>query len=528
MHLLWLAGLLACQDDKATPETGEPLGPVPVVSEIEGQGESAPAFVLLAELGADGYATIGGTVQGELWVDLDPTVDQRWPFRYQVLDASDQVLFERTVPGPIQVRDYLGHYSEETDYDILAVFPFLGDFPLLVPMLEGADRVRLQTRDTSGTFVNIGSYDLANAAADDQGVSEAVTGSTLLWDAGPSENRLDLVLIPDGYTAEDQDQWAEDADKVMDAFLAQEPFATFSPYINIHRVDALSAESGASFDCTDECRMRDTAFGTIFPMNWVNALLGTEYDTRAVFQMYQWEVARAVSATPWDVVLVVSNSQKYGGMSVHYATVTTAEATWSGTSVHELGHALGLLGDEYTTDDCILGETATLPPNITDQGEAPPWSVWIEDDTPLPTPSTAEYNDVVGAFEGAYNCDDLYRPQRTCLMKDSDGGPFCPVCAEQAARRIFRFADPADSFAWSQDDDGLALTVEAPLAGLSLSASVGDEVLASGSADETLIVPSEALAGRGGQTLNVTVSIQTDFVREDEGELSESWSFALE
>lgn len=531
MTLLLLGGLLACQGDKPASDSAAPdgkAGAVPVAVQPDEEANHAPAFVLLAELGADGHATVGGTVMGELWVDLDEVDDERWPFRYQVLDASSQVLFERTVPGPIQVVDYLGHYSEATDYEILAVFPFLGDFPLLVPLLDGGVRVRLQTRAEDGSYVNVGSYNIADAADDDQGLSDAVVGATMLWDSGPSENRLDLVLIPDGYTAEQQDQWAEDADRVVDAFLAQEPFSTFSPYINIHRVDALSAESGASFDCTDECRVRDTAFGTIFPMNWVNALIGTDFDTRAVFQMYQWEVARAVSVVPWDAVLVVSNSQKYGGMSVHYATVTNAESTWANTSVHELGHGIGLLGDEYQSDDCIVGRTASLPPNITDDGADPPWGVWIEDGTPLPTPSTSEYADVVGAFEGAYNCDDLYRPARTCLMKNSDGGPFCSVCAEQVARRIFRFADPADALDWSQDEDGLSLTVDAPLEGLSLEVRSGDALLASGSADETLLVPTSALRGRAGEQLTVTVSVETAYVREQDGELSQSWQILLQ
>lgn len=484
---------------------------------------SAPGVLLLAELGADGYASVGGTVMGEVWVDLDAPEDETWAFRYQVLDARDALLYERTQRGPIMVRDFLGYYGDETGYDILAVFPLLGRFPIAVPLLDGADRVRLQLRGEDGAFTNIGSYDLADAATDDQGTSESVVGSETLYESGPSENRLDLVLVGDGYTEDQLEDWREDAEVVADALLSTEPLSSLSDYVNLHRVDAVSAESGASYDCIDECRMRDTAFGTVFPLNWINDLIGTDYDARAMFQLDQWEVARAVSVVPWDAVIVVSNSARTGGMAVHYASVTTGYDSFGTTAVHELGHALGGLGDEYRSDACIEGET--LPPNIAADPDALPWSHWVDDGTPLPTPDTRDYNDVVGAFEGAYNCDHLYRPMRTCLMEDSDEGVFCPVCAEQMFRRVLGFADPVDGFSWSQDASGASFHFEGPR-DLGVEIQLGEEIVVSGSTAETLTVPAEALIV--GETLTVRAAIETEVVREDEGELTQVWRFEVE
>lgn len=517
--------LAACAGGDA--DTGGPTVslPVPRLVERTTAPSYAPGVELLVELGSDGFASVGGSVSGEYWVDLDALDDETWAFRYQVLDANDQVLYARSAPGPITVRDFLQYYSEETGYDILAVFPLLGRFPIIVPLLDGADRVRLQLRGEDGTYSNVGSYDLAEAGADDQGTSEAVVGWETLYESGPAENRLDVVIVGDGYTEDQQDDFAADAQRVADALLEKEPFAELSGYLNVHRVDAVSAESGASYDCTDTCRARDTAFGTVFPLNWVNDLLGTDYDTRSVFQLQQWEVTRAVSVVPWDVVLVLANTEKQGGMSVHFATATTGLGALEQTSIHELGHALGHLGDEYMGDACILSDR--LPPNVTEDATQPPWASWIEDGTPLPTPERDAYADVVGAFEGAMSCRELYRPMQTCLMEDSDQGEFCPPCAEQLVLNVLAYADPADAFAWSQDEDGARFEIEAPDP-LWVEIAVDGALVWSGSSEEGPRVRSDEIRGRMGATLTVSATLLTDRVRDDAGATTQTWSFGLE
>jgi hypothetical protein len=184
----------------------------------------------------------------------------------------------------------------------------------------------------------------------------------------------------------------------------------------------------------------------LFPLEAVNRLTGSTYDARAIVQTEQHEVARAVSVVPWDVVIVVVNTERFGGMAVHWATVTTADRNdvWEDTAVHEFGHALGLLGDEYVFDACIRSDALGLPPNISEDPTDPPWQAWVETSTPLPTAPLGSNRDVVGAFRGAYNCDDLYRPMIDCKMRESALGPFCPVCTEALIRRLARFTDPID------------------------------------------------------------------------------------
>lgn len=478
----------------------------------------APGATLLASLEADDSIDVGGTSLAELWVDVDGAEDERYAFRYVIEDAQGNAIYARSTPGPLIVREFLAYYTDVAGFDMLAALPELGNFPITIPLLDGADAVRLQLRDDDGVYQDEGWYDLANLEADDQGPFPAVIGGETLYDAAPAEDALDIVILGDGYTEAELPTFTEDAQTLADAILEAEPLASLSGRVNVHRVDAASNESGVSYDCVDGCGMRDTAYRTIFPIEVANAALGLDYRTTAVFQLDQWGVARAAATFPWDMVVVIANTTHDGGFAVHYATVPKgADDTWSATGVHELGHTLGLLGDEYQSDACVRSDALGLPDNITDDGEDPPWSQWIDEDTPLPTPDEAEWIGEVGAFEGAWNCDDLYRPAHSCRMRDSDGGKFCPVCAELLARRVYRYGDPAEDVTV----DGDTFTVVGREDGATVEWVVDGKVVAED-------VDTLTLGANEGHKLRVTVTATTDFVREDQGDLSQEWRFSRE
>lgn len=510
MRWLWLALAMGCHGDGASDWV------------VSATGAASPAVVLLATLDAEGKVEVGGVVSGELWIDVDDLEDQDHGFRAVVQDANGETLYARSQMGPLQVRDYLGYYGDETGYDILAAFPMLGEFPIQVPLLDGAEYVSLQVREGTDTdYVEVGTYDLDRLTVDEQGTAASVTGSALLHDAGPSENRLDIVLMGDGYTEAQMSDWVADAELLADELIGTEPLAGLAGFINIHRIDAVSAESGISYDCVESCTMLDTAFQSVFALNWVNSLIGTDYSTRAIFQIDQWEVARAASVVPWDVVVIVGNSEAYGGMAVHYATVTNGPDTWRFTGVHELAHVLGALGDEYVSDACIVSDGNGLPVNVTDDPESPSWSHWIDEGTPLPTPATSSYEDVVGAFRGAFNCNGLFRPADECRMNDSESGEFCAVCTEQLSRRVFRFADPADGLDVRDDGDDWCFTADSPQTGLGLVVSRDGQELATGT--DTVCLPKSEAEG----TLSIDVALSLDAVLQQDGELDQRFTARL-
>src|SRR4051794_26550661 len=67
---------------------------------------------------------------------------------------------------------------------------------------------------------------------------------TTVINNGPSSNRIDIVIIGDGYTTADLGKYATDVQTFVLDIFQQQPFSEYKSYFNVHRVDAFSAESG--------------------------------------------------------------------------------------------------------------------------------------------------------------------------------------------------------------------------------------------------------------------------------------------
>ena len=62
------------------------------------------------------------------------------------------------------------------------------------------------------------------------------------------ENRINVVIVGDGYTNSQLSQYATDAQTISDKFLEQEPLKSYKSYFNVHRVDVISDQSGVDND----------------------------------------------------------------------------------------------------------------------------------------------------------------------------------------------------------------------------------------------------------------------------------------
>ncbi|MGW6708850.1 M64 family metallopeptidase, partial [Streptomyces sp. NPDC054956] len=166
-------------------------------------------------------------------------------------------------------------------------------------------------------------------------------------DNGPTADRLDVVVIGDGYTADELAKFHADARAKWAEVTAVEPYTTYRNLFNVWTVDAVSRESGVSGD-PDRATVRDTALGSSFWCEGIERLLCVD----------QPKVDTYVSKAPEaDLVIVLANSAKYGGAGYNepsatlgYEGISTASAgnAKSGqVAIHETGHSLGKLADEY-------------------------------------------------------------------------------------------------------------------------------------------------------------------------------------
>jgi hypothetical protein len=282
-------------------------------------------------------------------------------------------------------------------------------------------------------------------------------------DNGNPRNRLDIALIGDGYTAAEQELFQTHVEQVIDGFRRTEPIATYFPHFNFHRINLISAESGTNDRHASPPLRRRTALNTFFSPIADRRLVGPDVWVMTVTTM---------SGVPWDGILVLVNYPIYGGatsplMLVGY--VSTGSKTRTGrrtgsfvaTAIHEAGHAIVGLMDEYTGDlpDIDFARGWTLPnllpwANVDMNGLKPKWKAWLTPDVSLPTPETTETADAVGAFEGAaYTSFAVYRPEQRCLMNGPgrDGvnrasTHFCRVCSEQWIKTIYEKSKIADAF----------------------------------------------------------------------------------
>jgi hypothetical protein len=202
------------------------------------------------------------------------------------------------------------------------------------------------------------------------------------------------------------------------------------------------------------------------------------------------------SFAPYDVVEILVNGQTYGGGGIYglYATVA-ADSLWAPyVFVHEFGHHIAALADEYYTSDVAYlpasDRVEPWEPNVTALLDPAmlKWKDLMQAGTPLPTPWAKEayeehskgiqqrrrtiraanrpeqemdelflqqqreetamlsgeaHAHEVGAFEGAnYEARGYYRPQVDCIMFSRDQVPFCRVCQRAISRVIDLYTRP--------------------------------------------------------------------------------------
>ena len=302
---------------------------------------------------------------------------------------------------------------------------------------------------------------------------------TQILHSGAPHEKVDIVLLGDGYTKKDMKKFLADARHYTDQLFSTQPFRSRKNDFNIWAVSVPSDESG--IDQPDKNIWKRTALGTSY---------NTFGSARYVLTMNNDAVRQYAALAPYDFVIVLVNTPRYGGGGIFqlYATCFTGgetrETAWHSdyVFVHEFGHCFGGLGDEYYTSD--VPYTDFLPagvepwePNVAAiaDREHLKWRDLVSASTPLPTPwqkavfdsltaaprsfqkNAADYNEkrraaadalsqfldrhplnnIVGAFEGAgYKSNGLYRPAVNCRMFSKSLIDFDPVCSRAINRMI--------------------------------------------------------------------------------------------
>jgi IgA Peptidase M64/Peptidase M64 N-terminus len=344
---------------------------------------------------------------------------------------------------------------------------------LRFPLIDRPARVVVKKRDARNAFRDI--WTLAVDPADkfiDRSATTAAAGPLIkLHESGDPADKLDLLILGDGYTAAERRKFERDARRLTAVLFETSPFKERQRDINVWGLVPVSSVSGVTRP--SQHIYKHTPLGTTYDA----------FDTERYVLTFENRAFRDIAANaPYDAVEILVNSATYGGGGIYglYSTVA-ADSVWAPyVFVHEFGHHLAGLADEYYTSAVAYLPAADRvepwEPNATAllDPAALKWKDLVTPGTPLPTPwpkeeferytkevqqrrrdvraanrpesamdglmreelvhdtavlASGPHAGKVGAFEGAnYEARGYFRPQADCIMFTRDHVPFCAVC----------------------------------------------------------------------------------------------------
>lgn len=349
-----------------------------------------------------------------------------------------------------------------------------------------------------------------------------------LADNGPTSNHLNVVIMAEGYTTNQISQFTNDARTLANAMLSKPPYSEYTNYFNIYAIFVPSVESGSSHPNSNI--VRNTYFNSTYYSSGVERLLTIPYSGG----QDKMNALLADLMPEYDLACILVNDTEYGG-SGGPVLVCSINSSASDVFVHEGGHTLGGLGDEY---DSAYSYPDIEEPNTTTQTNRPliKWNAWIDASTPVPTPTS--YTTAMGLFLGAhYHTNGWYRPRYTCTMRTL-GVSFCSVCAEQLVKSIYNYVPPisacspaTNSVVLMPTNGNIMFTVVPNLPSthrLSIQWSTNGAAVA-GATNSTFNLAASSLA-IGASSLKVAVWDPTPLVRIDPNQLltdTRDWSVAV-
>ncbi len=399
-------------------------------------------------------------------------------YYFEVIDrATNRTLFS---------RGFASIYGEwETTGEALSMHRTFHE-SLRFPAPEAPVQVVLKKRDARNAFHEIWSLVVDPEDVYIDRAAPPLPGAVIeLEKHGDPAKKVDLLILGDGYTAAEREQFSRDARRLVDTLFATSPFKERRADFNVWGLCPPAQASGIS-------RPSDGIYR--------HSPLGTSYDAfgseRYILTFDNRALREAAAFAPYEFVEILVNSRIYGGGGIFglFSTVAAGNDQAPYVFVHEFGHHFAALADEYYTSSVSYLPAAERlepwEPNVTallDPANLK-WKDLVAPDTPLPTPWQKEayearsleyqktrgrlraegrpeeemeqlfrqvriteeeffaaepYAGRVGAFEGAmYEAKGYYRPEVNCIMFTRTPS-FCKVCRRALSRVMDLYTQPA-------------------------------------------------------------------------------------
>ncbi len=290
----------------------------------------------------------------------------------------------------------------------------------LLPMPQAKAKVRVELYDFWGNVSASLTHIVDPGDVLIRKIAPQVSQHQYLLKSGSPEDKIDVVIVAEGYTADELELFYNDARIAMDAILAHEPFGQYKDSFNFVAVALESADSGVSVP--GEGEWKDTA---------LKAHFNTFYMDRYLTTLRLKNMHDRLCGIPYEHIVILANTDTYGGGGIYnsYTLTTAHHPAFKPVVVHEFGHSFAGLADEYYYDDQYV------------EYYYPDCEPWEQNITTL-FDFDSKWKDMLDSgeaqlLEGAgYQSKGVYRGSEDCRMHTNKAESFCPVCQRAIGRMI--------------------------------------------------------------------------------------------
>ncbi len=286
----------------------------------------------------------------------------------------------------------------------------------------------------------------------------AFLGVEALHVSGPSERRIDVTVMGDGFTIDSADQNLEEkwAKLCLSVLWNEGIYDEYRDYFNFYFARLASLEEGVDPNLSPEerariearnrtrTRKRKTDYSTALDCK-ASGPQGQVMADRSLVYRWLGVAARDLPGCEDDALVIAF--ARFGVLGMGGGGIANVGRPDKSVTVHEFGHSFGGLLDEYAINPMTpRGEIRAANAATTGDPERVPWAHFLRKKVPG-----------VGVFEGgATYVKGVWRPARACAMNSAGNNQYCPVCREAAILRIYSYVSPIDA---SAPDTGTEVTV---------------------------------------------------------------------
>lgn len=271
-------------------------------------------------------------------------------------------------------------------------------------------------------------------------VSAQIFDTETIKYSGDNDKRINLVILSEGYQNSELGQFKADAESLVNDMFIESPFLEYSNYFNVHIIKVPSNQSGADHpgtatDVTEPHNIPvttvDTYFNATFDAFGFHRFLyyGMNYSDDDSAELKINSVL-ADNFPTYDQTLILVNTSEYGGTGGPFPISSTSS---NEIAIHELGHSMFNLKDEYLLPDVFYAEAINMTKNA--DPATIKWKNWLN------------IQDIGIHQHGTSGVPkDWYKPRNRGCKMELLNEEFCAVCKEGMVEKIHDLISPIESY----------------------------------------------------------------------------------